>query len=280
MKNSKIKLLTFVCAIAILSIFSPMSRAADSDEPSLFRDSDNKELATRQKLSKGEVLEVFYDPCIVSGKIEFKETERNSQIHEDIIILVKKIADPKNDGSDCKLTSSKYKTKYKRSNITITAKTDEDKVLGTKALVVGPNENLSLGLNLPINNRKTLKYDSASGKLLPQDDAPLLYLSLDLTPGDVLTSPDDSKEWKDRFTIKAMVEASSHPVRSYGLGIGYRFSTINSIDLTGLSVFIGYFRAKQDTLNNEMTGPNQGVKNSWRWGISYDLGTALKWAKF
>ncbi|MGB9988961.1 hypothetical protein [Pseudoduganella rhizocola] len=279
MKTSMMKLLFNGVLLSVLNFPLAVFAAAPEETP-LFRGADGKELPTRQILNKGDTLEVFYDSCIISGKIEFKETERSSKIHDDLVALAKKIADNKSDGGKCGEVSQKYVTKYKRSQIELVAVSAANKPLGTKTLIVGPAENVSLGLNLPVNNRKTLKYDSASGKLLPQDESPFMYLSLDFTPGDILTSPDESRNWQDRINFKVMVEASSHPLDSYGIGIGYRLPTIASMDLTGISVFVGYFRAKEDTLNAGVAAPNQGRKNSVRWGLSYDLGTALKWAKF
>lgn len=255
--------------------------AADEDEKILFLGSDGKELRSRQILNKGDTLAVHYDSCVITGKIQFKETERNSQIHNDVIALAKKVMDPKSDAPPkCGKVVEHYTTRHKRSLLVLNATDAADKPLGTKTLIVGPNENLSLSLDLPVGNRKTLKYDSASGKLLPQDEAPLLYLGLNFTPGDVLTAADEATSWKDRVSVKLLIEASSHPLDSYGVAVGYRLSKVAIFDVEGLSVFGGYFRAKEDLIAGNTVQVNQGRKNSWRVGLSYDLSTAMKWAKF
>ena len=282
MKALQLKIILFIAAyVSSFGIACAQQVATEEPSPKIFfKNIEKDELPTRQLLDKGDTLEVFYDTCAVNGKIQFKEVERNSKIYDDFSALARKIINDKGDKVICGVVSQSYITKYKRSEITVTATSSEGKVVGTKTLIVGPKEHFSLALDLPVNNRKTLKYDSASSKLLPQDEAPLLYLSLNVTPGDVLASGKEAK-WKDKVSVKFLIEASSHPLNSYGVALGYDLGDFNSlIDLKGVSIFGGYFRAKEDSVINGVAVPNQGRKNSWRFGLSYDLGTALKWAKF
>jgi hypothetical protein len=275
--------LTLVPAAVALSI-SPTVSAQGAVPSEIFFESaqlsvaKNNELRTRRLITKGQDLTVFYDSCVITGEIKFSETERNSRIHDDIVLLAKRLAGPTEDAG-CGPTSKSYRLKYDRSIVTVSATDLNGKELGTKSLVVGPTERLSLGIDLPVGNRKTLQYDEASQRLIPKNSSNQLYLSLNVSSGDVLTKPQDL-HWTERFDFKVLIKASSHPLDAYGVGIGYKLPPLAKINLQGLSIFAGYFTEKEDKISGAIPEIGTRNKHSWRAGVSYDLSTALKWAKF
>lgn len=234
-------------------------------------------LPMRDLKSKGQVVEVFYDSCIVTGEIKFSETKRNTRLHDDLSLIAKKLTDGRAD-ERCGFSRKTYTLKHVRAVLVVTATKVGGEEIESKTVITGPQEHFSLGLDLPISNRKTLKYDSTSKSLLPKDEAPQLYLSLNLSPGDILMPPEESSGM-DRIEFKLMVAASSRPLNSYGVGLGYKMPKIGALDLNGFSVFGGYFVAKQDAIVGAAVLPEQSNKRAWRFGISYDLATALNWVK-
>lgn len=275
--------LTLVPATVALSV-SPTVSAQVAAHSEIFFETDqlslaqNNELRTRRLITKGQDLTVFYDSCVVTGEIKFSETERNSRIRDDIVMLAKRLAGPTEDAG-CGPTSKSHRLKYERSIVTVLATDLTGKELGTKSLIVGPTERLSLGIDLPVSNRKTLQYDEASQKLIPKNSSNQLYLSLNVSSGDVLTAPQDVY-WTERFDFKILIKASSHPLDAYGVGIGYKLPPLAKINLQGLSIFVGYFTEKEDKISGAIPEIGTRNKHSWRAGVSYDLSTALKWAKF
>ena len=131
-----------------------------------------------------------------------------------------------------------------------------------------------MGFDLPVSNRKTLKYDQATKSLLPQDQNPQIYLSFNYSFADVVS------EEKNTLSLKLMLQASSRPLDSVGLGLGYRLPQNLLGDSSSLSLFAGRFWTKQDGMTAGGDGLlNQSTGKDWRFGISYDFSTGLPWIK-
>lgn len=294
---------------------------------------------------KGDEFQVWVDERVVDH-VDIKESERQSQIAQDLTNVVKKwigispsTAAPPNCG-DAHPAEYIAKLSYDRSTLVLTAtkaadpkrvaeKTDRtrakiegtadreasdavraagpsgaaeegafaadikaaakevaqkqadqatspDSVDSTKVLT-GPNEHMLLSLDLPVTNRKTLKYDAASGALKPSDDKAQLYLGFDYQLGDILNPP---RTWIDsgRIVFKGMLLASSKPLDSLGLGVGYtfpKFQFLKGEGLGPLSIFVGRFWTKQDAIVNGTPATNQSYGKSWRVGVSYSLNDML-----
>ena len=240
-------------------------------------------------LAKNEAIVVKFDKRCVAA-VKFTETARNSVIEDDIAALTKKILKASGDRKDndpCpkeldkrKLTgTASHVPKFDRSTIKVVAMSTAEAEIAGQTIYYGPEEHLSLGIDLPVNNRKVLKYDETSQSLQPKDDAPQVYLSLNYTIGDLLEAPSGLK---NRLSVKVMARASRRPLDSYGVGIGVKLDGMMplGVELKGFSIFGGYFRTRVDAITDGAVQVNEGSKNSWRAGISYDLGTGLKWASF
>lgn len=236
-----------------------------------------KPLVTRNYGGKNTVISVAYDPCFITD-VKFEESERRTRIQSDLLLLGKKL--PNHDRKACLPLQIQYTTIFDRSLVIVKGTNAKGELVANETIVMGKQERLSLGLDLPISNRKTAKYDAATKSLLPTDDSPQLFLSLNITGGDVWVEPHKGQDWYENLELKLMVAASSRPLNSYGVGVGYKFAPLKTINLDGLSIFVGYFRTKEDGIANGTPLVDQGRKNSVRVGLSYDLSTALKWAKF
>jgi hypothetical protein len=104
---------------------------------------------------------------------------------------------------------------------------------------------------------------------------PQLYLSLYHCQTDVVAG-------KNTWSLKLLLLASSRPLDSVGLGIGYRLpDNIAGIgDLSALNLFAGRFWNRQDGISaGGDVQLNQSTGKDWRFGISYDFSTALPWTK-
>lgn len=268
--------------------------AATSGAPSgkkefLFQDSDGKSALQLRQIPKKDgdgalteegTLTIYYDKCAVKGDVTFDEVERNSRIFDDALLLGKTLAGG-GAKADCQRTFGKatYQTQFTRSVTTVTAKDSDGNVVETKSLILGPRERFSLGIDLPVSNRKTLHYDDTSHSLVPKDTSAQLFLSFNICAGDVVT-PLDTFWSPNNFNVKLMLKASSHPLDAYGAALGYRFPALSKIDLQGLSVFFGRFNDKEDAVINGAIVSDSHIHHAWRWGVSYDLSSAIKWVKF
>src|SRR5207245_7989677 len=126
-----------------------------------------------------------------------------------------------------------------------------DKDTAKIAVVTGPKQHLHIGVDLPVSQRKSLKYDAGSKSLQPQNDNPQLYLTLNWYLGDLAANQDKLPAiTADRISIKAFVLANSRPLDSYGLGVGYQLPKFGAVDLSPLSIFLGRFWTKQDAVSS------------------------------
>jgi hypothetical protein len=273
--------------VAIIALGSDPAFGADvSDKIILYVDktkgcSKENELAsnTRAMHTEGDVLTYYFDPNNVSGDVQFIETKRDTVLLTQLKALVSAVTN-KQKGAllpECSLQEVTYTLKFKRSNLKIIAKSIDEKSEKDFVVVTGPKENWYLGFDLPINSNKTLKYDQATKSLLPQDQNPQLYLSFNYSFSDVaLTSSPKNNTW----SLKLLLLASSRPLDSYGLGIGYRLPEVTGVvDLSSFSLFAGRFWYKQDSIAGGVGQLNQSTGKDWRVGITYDFSTGLPWIK-
>jgi hypothetical protein len=211
------------------------------------------------------------------ANVKFDEKKRDTRFFEDLRSILKTVLPlPAPAVRTCK--EYRYTLQNKRASVTVTAYDRADKAIGSMVVVAGPREHLFLGLDLPVNNHKTLKYDSASGSLLPQSNTPELYLSFNFLDGDILAKAQDL-HWYQDFSGKLLIRASSRPLDSIGVGIGYRFGKLSVLgySLDALSVFAARMWTKQDAISNGQPSVNGSTDAAWRFGVTYDVGTVAKY---
>jgi len=244
---------------------------------------------------KGGKVSVWVDPCKVSD-VKFKEEKRETRFVEDLTEILKQ----KENGAPCLDTNRKeytYALTETRARVTLTAKAADNSDVGTLTVVTGPPEHLFVSLDLPVSNRKTLKYDSKSGTLQPSSSNPQLYWAVDYQFGDLFGVSDSTFEVPDnngalhlmkasifdRLNFKVLFQASSKPLNSFGVALGYSLPPIETqtfhLNLSSLSIFAGYFWTKQDTITNGLVKTDDTYEHSWRIGVSYSLDDALKFVK-
>lgn len=149
-------------------------------------------------------------------------------------------------------------------------------------VITGPKEHAYLGIDLPVTQRKQLKYDSASGTLQPRNENPQLYLSFNWYFGDLAGKQDNSLRGLtiDRVSLKALMLVDSRPLDSVGLGLGYRLPKLDLVDLSSFNLFLGRFWTKQDAVSSTGTPEtNAATGRDWRLGVSYDIGAGVKLLK-
>lgn len=224
----------------------------------------------------GSTIKIGYNACRVT--ITFTEKPRKTRIEQDLSALLSKIKILESTPCDMDEKVAEYTPQLKVSTVTVTALDPAGKRLASQEIAWGPTEHLSLSVDLPVSNRKTLKYDEASHSLKPKDDKAQVYLGINYSLGDVIRSD----TVRDRTDIKVMILASKRPLDSYGVGVGHRLSALNFLgkELKGLSLFAGYFTTRQDKIEAGAPQENEGRTKQWRVGVSYDLSTGGGLLKF
>lgn len=277
--------MTRFIAVALLSVLS-IGHALAADDPQRdvlrFYDAGSNRLKSlRVYDTKGQSITIEYD-CKKVASLKIEEKERQLRIYEDIRSLIVKLISGTGETICLDYGKESYALKYDRATVKVTALDKAGAEVAVKTLITGPKEHLSLGVDLPVTKSKTLKYDETSQSLRPQDSNPRLYLSANYLFGDVLEQPEHLKGL-ERLEIKVMLLASRRPLDSIGVGLGYKLGGIKllgMIDLTGVSIFGGYFVTRVDSVADGAPQLNEGRKRSWQGGVSYDLGTGLPWVKF
>jgi hypothetical protein len=126
-----------------------------------------------------------------------------------------------------------------------------------------------------------LKYDEESETLIPREDDPSFHLSLNFQFQDVLGRLEG--DWPVGISIKAMALVSDHPLDSVGVGVGLRSRGLAHTSfgfLDSLGLFAGVFWVKEDGIEDGGPISNGKTRRLFRFGVSYDLSTAMKWASF
>ncbi len=240
-----------------------------------FSTSDGKSaLATRTFQTTGDTISVWVNSCSVAN-VTFNEVKRQSTLVQDLTKIEKQAEGTK---AACGMKAYSYVLKYRRSTLTLTALKSDGSQIGTLVVATGPPEHLFISLDLPVTKLSTLKYNSTSNTLLPTSSNPQLYWSLNYQLGDVVDTSKLSPI--DRLNLEFMFQASSKPLDSFGVAIGYVLPAFSELNLSSLSIFGGYFWTKQDSLVGSVVQTNSVYGHAWRFGISYNLDDALKWVKF
>lgn len=242
---------------------------------------------------RGNDYEIFACPAPLVTTVKMTETKRKSRIASDFDAVLDSL---KKDDSKALSTPTcvpwKAKLSYKRGTLVVEAygrgDDGKDKQLQSVTVLTGPTEHWFLGLDLPVTDQKTLKYDSATGTLKPRDKDSQLYVSLNYLLGDVLVDVDEDiglrsqRKWTDDLAVKFFVKASSRPMDSAGVGLGYRVPKFEVFDfsLQGLSLYGGYFWTKQDEITGGVAVENGDRDGKWRFGVTFDVAAmieAVKW---
>lgn len=127
----------------------------------------------------------------------------------------------KDNEEPCTDIHKHYDLLYERATLTIRAVSKTGKDDQSVTILTGPKEHLYLGIDLPVTQRKSLKYDSATKTLQPQNDSPQLYLSINYYFGD-LAGEEDERGPRDRFSVKVLALFSKRPLDSFGVAVGYQ----------------------------------------------------------
>jgi hypothetical protein len=268
----------FNCAFASTATSASTTPPARTGNDTIFFDSNDgaSAVSTRSFMTKGETIEVWVDPCVVS-KVTFDEKQRNSTIVQNIVSIIKHAEGAEAACPDARVRYTQV-LQYRRSTLTITAVKTDGSNAGEIVVATGPKEHLFISLDLPVNKLSALKYDSTSKTLQPSSSSPQLNWSINYQLGDVVDTAD--LQGLDRFSLKLMFAASSKPLNTLGVAIGYALPAFSQLDLSSVSIFGGYFWQKQDSINNGALQTDSVYGHVWRVGISFNLNDALKWVKF
>lgn len=271
-------------ALLALAVAGAAAAQAPADAPTpkqasatLYYDADPKKaVPERVTLSRGDKLTV-HSAC--SGlDVRFDEVRRKTRIRDDLTTLLDAVR-PLSES--CTLPASYAHTlRFTRSTLTITAKRGNGET-ATHTVITGPKEHFYLGLDLPVNSKRTLKYDQDSEALVPREHDPSFHLSFNFQYQDVLGRLEN--DWPVGISIKAMALVSDHPLDSVGVGVGLRSRGLApaSFDfLDSLGLFAGVFWVKEDGIEDGSPIANGKTRRLFRFGVSYDLSTAMKWASF
>lgn len=264
--------------VLFAACFSQGSQAAADEVVFMDPDDTTKPLAERMLLKKNQKVRVKVDSCKYKD-VKFEEKERQSRLYEDVRAVFGKLL----AGLEAvcpNFTEYSHTLKYDRSKLTLIAVSVDEKQTPTMTVITGPKEHLFLGLDLPVTKTSQLKYNDSTKTLEPKDTNPQLYLSLNWYIGDVAAKQETQRGF-DRFSVKALVLASTRPLDSMGLGVGYQLPDLKVVDLSAVNVFVGHFWTKQDDISSTGTAlTNKSTTRDWRFGITYDVGAALKYVKF
>jgi hypothetical protein len=272
-------------ALATIAFFTGadgVSMAASTSAAIFFADETTNTPAPSRKISKaGDTVTVWVDDCDATD-VAFKEVQRSSRFAEDLGKILKTEIGGLSVAPCIRGTRTKYTSKplvNERGTVTATANDSTGNEVGSMTITTGPTEHLFLSLDLPVNSKGVLKYDSTTGTLQPTSASPQLYWAIDYQKGDVVDP--STLTGLDGLSIKILMQASSKPLDSFGAGLGYVLPKIGllNLDLSSFSVFVGHFWTKQDRLVNGNVDVNGAYAGTWRVGISYSLDDALKWVK-
>lgn len=230
-----------------------------------------------------EDLEVYIDACTTKEEVTFDESERDTRLATEFKQIFKMAEAGAGLAPSCepgKTRSVKrtYNLKFVRGQVKIKATTNDESKSEVINVITGPAEHWYLGIDLPVQNKKTLKYDTASKSLLPQGTGNQLYLSMNYFFGDDVFLADSQHELK-RFSGKIFIAAQSKPMDSVGIGIGYRLPKIGVFDLNQFEIFAGRFWTKEDAILAGTPQLNSATAKNWKLGISYNLSESLGWVK-
>lgn len=146
-------------------------------------------------------------------------------------------------------------------------------------LRTGPTERLHLSTDIPVNEVEQLQIDDENQQLVLRDEPSRFYLGLNYQFGDAEIQHRGKRFWKN-FYLKGMIEASSEPLDSWGVGVGLNGIPFakSFLDLSTLAPFIGYtFTKEADSETDGTLAPKAGRNAELRFGMSLNLTKALAW---
>jgi len=237
--------------------------------------------------NKGDLVKVVAYYSTASDKlpvINFKETKRKTQVGDDLSVIwdfAKKSRD-KSGLVEHDSVEKTYKLKNDRSTLEVSlsyATEESDKESSSSVtLITGDTEHWFASIDVPLSSADELKYDSATSQLVEKEVPSSYYIGFNYMIGDVLS---DDLSWTDKLTGKIMLKASSRPLESVGLGLGYRLNELKfgSKKLGSTMFFVGSFWDKEDKLDGAVVKEDEKYSQNWRIGISFGLDKLSEWTK-
>jgi len=206
----------------------------------------------------------------------YLEKKRKTRFENNLADFIEFIEDKNKESSTSKLVPElnciSITQKQKRSIITLKSYStkgdeEEESLLREYKFITGPEENFYISADMPVNNVKQLKFNSQTNTVEEREAPSSFYLGFNYKIGDVFTSYPASKWYKD-ISIKGLVQASSKPFESAGIGLSYNFK------------YLDLFIAQVWTKDDESAGTTElGTTNSTIVGISFNLSKGLDWLK-
>lgn len=203
---------------------------------------------------------------VMSGDGDAKaiEEKRESRIAQDFKTLANLI-NYKGPGL-AQITCFQYTQNYKRSRLTIET-VDALDAKKQQELLLGPTEHLFLSADMPVTNIKQLDYDFDKQEVIEKEKPSSFHVGFNYKLGDVYRKYNKNEIYKN-IAIKLMIEGSSNPLSSVGVGLSYEFKNF------------GIFAAQiwsEDAAS--VSGTKPAYTDATVFGISYNLTKALDWLK-
>lgn len=226
--------------------------------------------------------------CNEVVKVTIGEKKRKSRIQQDFEAVIDSIkpGTKAQGAAEPTCTLWEQQLQFQRGTLEVKGLGEDGETLQAKPVISGLAEHWFLGLDLPVTDQKTLKYDSATGTLQPREKDVQLYLSLNYLFGDVLADVDEGEASKGlgSFSFKIFMRASSKPLDSAGVGLGYRLPKISmnklNLDVSGVNLFVGHFWTKEDAIEGGVAKPDSERDAQWRVGVTFDVGSMIKAVKW
>ena len=239
---------------------------------------------------KGDKLGIFVfgDPGTKTA-IDIEEDERFTRLSSDLATLARLAANGifRTTGREPKrLSVSGYlwELQRMRSNLTVTAQAHHDgakkaddtegpKV--TSVLVTGPNEHWFLSVNIPMTTLNGIALND-SGVGVPSEKPSQFLIGINYMMGDLLSR--NSPAWWSGLSVGGVVAASSHPLESLGLTLGYRFAATKAygFELDTFSPFVGWEQTISESKGSDGSVDKKKVYKFVA-GLSFNLDAALAW---
>jgi len=222
------------------------------------------------------------------------EATRPTRFQQDLTTLRKLMPAAPQGETTVQAIGSVYQLVQLRGTLTVTAKQspiittttnaagqqsesgdDAKETTLTVSVTTGPGEHLFIGLDVPLTKAKDLNIDKTQHTVDIKQKPNDYYGSLSWQLGDLFS--DYPTSYGKNLVLKGFFNLSRTPRSSYGGGLGYRLPAINryGFELKDVSPFAGYFHS---TTTATVDGKQSDVRrNSWRWGVSFNLDKALTW---
>lgn len=155
-------------------------------------------------------------------------------------------------------------------------------------LVTGPREHWFLSGDVPLKGTtaKHFKFNGENQQVELSEKPSSYHLSANFLLGDLLG---ERRPFLGNFYLKGSIAASTKPLDSYGVGLGYYGTLLPKklgFSLEAFSPYVAYVWTKSDSVVAAATeGGSEGVAGNvktvgeWRWGVGVNLGKVLGWVK-